>query len=119
LGRKMYIPDLLRDDFSAFVSSVISVANQAKLAINELDELLESGFKGKEVDIVTAIIQKLDSSERTADDNERNIRRKLLSIENDMPPLEAVFLYNIIEKVGDLANRAQRVGSRLQLLLAR
>ena len=119
LGRKMRIPALLKEDFSAFLSSAIHVAHQAQVAINELDELLESGFKGKEVDIVTDIIQQLDSREMTADDNERNIRHKLLTIENDMPPLEAIFLYNIIEKVGDLANRAQRVGSRLQLLLAR
>jgi uncharacterized protein len=119
LGRKMRVPDLLREDFSAFLASAIHVASQAQVAINELDELLESGFKGREVEIVTDIIQQLDSREMTADDNERNIRHKLLTIENDMRPLEAIFLYNIIEKIGDLANRAQRVGSRLQLLLAR
>lgn len=119
LGRKMRIPEVLEDDFASFVKSAINVALQAQVAINELDELLESGFKGKEIDIVSDLINQLDSRELAADDHERNIRHKLQSIENDMPPLEAIFLYKIIDKIGDLANRAQRVGSRLQLLLAR
>ena len=119
LGRKMQVPELIGDDFSRFLENAIKVAQQAQRAINELDELLESGFRGKEVDIVTEMIHQLDSREGTTDENERDIRQKLLTIENDMPPLQAIFLYKIIDKIGDLANRAQRVGSKLQLLLAR
>ena len=119
LGRKMRVPDPLRDDFREFLASAIKVAGQAQVAINELDELLESGFKGKEVEIIAGLLDKLDSREMKADDHERELRHKLLAIEEELPPLQAMFLYNIIEKIGDLANRAQRVGSRLQLLLAR
>jgi uncharacterized protein len=119
LGRKMLVPELIREDFTAFATSAVRVAEQAQVAIDELDELLESGFKGREIDIVKKIIEQLNSREVTADDNEREIRHKLLTIENDMPPVSAMFLYNIIDKIGELANRAQRVGSRLQLLLAR
>ncbi len=119
LGRKMQIPAVLKNEFASFLSGAVDVANQAQVAINELDELLETGFKGKEVDIINGFIQQLDRCEMKADGDEREIRHKLLAIENDMPPLEAVFLYNIIEKIGDLANRAQRIGSRLQLLLVR
>lgn len=118
-GRKMIIPAPLKAEFAAFVDSAIKVTQQAQTAINELDELLESGFRGKEIDIVAALIEQLDCREVDADRHEREIRNKLLTIETDMPPLEAMFLYNIIEKVGELADRAQRVGSRLQLLLAR
>ena len=119
LGRKMQVPEMLREDFAQFLNSAVHVANQAQTAIDELDELLESGFRGKQVDIISDLIQQLDSREVTADENERNIRHKLLTIEDDMPPVKAIFLYKIIDKIGDLANRAQRVGSRLQLLLAR
>jgi len=119
LGRRMCVPELIRLDFSAFLDSALKVAQQAKKAIDELDELLESGFKGKEIDIVTDLIHQLNDREHTADGNEREIREKLMSIENDIPPLEAMFLYNIIEKIGSLADCAQRVGSRLLLLLAR
>ena len=119
LGRQMEVPAAIRDDFTTFLTSAVTVVRQAQTAINELDELLESGFRGREIEIVSDLIQQLDSREGAADEHERNIRRRLLAIENDMPPLQAMFLYTIIDKVGDLANRAQRVGSRLQLLLAR
>ena len=113
------IPPPLKEDFKTFLHSAVHVVHQARKAINELDELLESGFRGKEVEIISDLIQQLDSREGTADEHERNFRAKLLSMENDMPPIEAIFLYKIIDQIGDLANRAQRIGSRLQLLLAR
>jgi uncharacterized protein Yka (UPF0111/DUF47 family) len=36
-----------------------------------------------------------------------------------MPPIDVIFLYKVIDTVGELANYAQRVGSRLELMLAR
>lgn len=119
LGRQMQIPEPLRDDFVEFVSSSQSAAKQALNAINELDELLESGFEGKEVSIINEIIDQLDSKESFSDKAERSIRKKLLEIEEAMPAIRAVFLYKIIEKIGDLSNRAQRVGGRMQIFMAR
>ncbi|MEY3016977.1 MAG: hypothetical protein RL336_112 [Pseudomonadota bacterium] len=119
LGRKMEIPALIREDFINFVESSLHVARNAHNAINELDDLLESGFRGKEISIITEILNQLDSKEGAADDAERAIRRKLLTIEEDIPAIKAMFLYKIIDKIGDLSNRAQRVGSRMQLFMAR
>jgi hypothetical protein len=119
LGRQMRVPETLQEDMSAFVDAAIQVTRQALKAINELDELLEAGFVGREVDFVEELIQQLDDKEKSADGLERDIRRKLFAIENELPPVEVMFLYNIIEKIGSLADRAQRVGGRLQLLVAR
>lgn len=119
LGRQMEVPAAIREDFINFVASSLHVAHLAHTAINELDELLESGFKGKEITIITEILDQLDSKEGLADDAERVIRRKLLAIEEEIPAIKAIFLYKIIDKIGDLSNRAQRVGSRMQLFMAR
>ncbi len=119
LGRQMQIPEPLQADFVEFVSSSQSVAQQALNAINELDELLESGFKGKEITIINEIIDQLDSKESYSDKAERSIRRKLLEIEETIPAIKAIFLYKIIDKIGDLSNRAQRVGGRMQIFMAR
>ncbi len=119
LGRQMEVPDSLREDMAAFIKAAIEVTEQALKAINELDELLEAGFIGREVDFVEELIQQLDAKEKVADRIERDIRHQLFAIEKDLPPVEVMFLYNIIEKIGSLADRAQRVGGRLQLLVAR
>ena len=89
------------------------------MAINELDELVETGFRGHEVKLVQKMIKKLDKVESETDTLEKKARHKLFAIEKDLPPVDVMFLYKIIELTGDVADRAQQVGSRLQLLLAR
>lgn len=119
LGRRMGIPEAVQEDMRQLVAAAIAVTRQALKIINELDELLEAGFAGREVDLVEELIRELDEEERKADKLERTLRHNLFAIEKDYHPLDMMFLYDIIEKVGGLANRARRVGGRLQTLVAR
>ena len=43
----------------------------------------------------------------------------VFEIENDLPPIEVMFIYQTIDWAGALADLAQRVGSRFELMLAR
>lgn len=119
LGRKMSIPEPLHQQMIDFVSSSIEAARQALKAINELDELLEVGFSGKEVDLVEKIIGELDQLEDKTDLLEQEIRLKLFGLEQGLPPIDMMFLYQVIDMIGELADLAEGVGGRLQLLLAR
>jgi len=119
IGRKAEIPEPIADHFIAFVQSAVDAANQAKTAINELDELVEAGFRGREVTVVQDMISRLDDLEHESDKLERKLRFALFSIENDYPPLNMMFLYRVIDWVGNLSDAARRVGSRLQMLLAK
>ena len=119
LGRKMQLPKALGDQMLAFVAAAITTVAQSLKAINELDELLETGFAGRELDIVETMISELDRLENQADEMEVEIRASLFALEADMPPVDVMFLYKVIDWVGDVADRAQKVGSRLELLLAR
>ena len=119
LGRHMELPEIIHEDYIRFVTRCVAACKQAKKAINELDELVETGFSGQEVQIVTDMITKLDDIESDTDNLQSAIRLKVFEIENDMPPIEAMFLYKIIEGTGEVADKSQGVGSRLQLMLAR
>ncbi|WP_323846648.1 TIGR00153 family protein [Microbulbifer magnicolonia] len=119
VGRKMEIPAPLQPLMKTFVDSAVATSEQALRAINELDELLESGFAGREVDIAQRMTEELDNLERKSDKLEVEIRAALFKIEKDLPPVDVIFLYRVIEWIGDLADRAHSVGNRLQLLLAR
>lgn len=119
IGRKMEIPAKLQALMKTFVDSAVATSAQALRAINELDELLESGFAGREVDIAKRMTEELDDLERKTDKLEVEVRAALFKIEKDLPPVDVMFLYRIIEWLGDLADRAHSVGNRLQLLLAR
>ena len=117
-GRKMKIPPSLEDTFNQFVQLAIDASIQANQAINELDELMESSFKGAEVQIVEDMITKLQRIESDSDAMQIVLRQKLFEIEATLPPVEVIFLYKIIELIGELADTAQRVGNRLELLMA-
>lgn len=119
LGRKMRIPASLQQLFIDFVQSGQRTAEQALTAINELDELLETGFSGRELTLVEDMIEKLDQYERQNDSLQVEIRSALFKLESEWPPVDVMFLYKVIDWIGDLADRAQAVGSRLHLLLAR
>lgn len=119
LGRHMTLPETVHEDYIRFVERCVAACKQARKAINEFDELVETGFSGQEIQIVTEMITKLDSIESDTDNLQADIRAQIFAIENDLPPVEVMFLYKVIEWTGDIADRAQNVGSRLQLMLAR
>jgi predicted phosphate transport protein (TIGR00153 family) len=119
VGRHMKLPESVHENYIRFVERCVAACKQARKAINEFDELVETGFSGREVEIVTEMITKLDSIESDTDNLQREIRAQLFEIENDLPPVEVMFLYKVIERTGDVADRAQAVGSRLMLMLAR
>jgi uncharacterized protein len=109
LGRKLAIPDPIQQEFTEYLKLCIDTTGFAAKAINELDELLETGFQGRE----------LDSTEDTTDVMQISLRHSLHGIEQDLNPVDVVFLYNVIDWVGDLADLAERVGDKLELMLAR
>ncbi|WP_330926843.1 TIGR00153 family protein [Candidatus Sororendozoicomonas aggregata] len=119
IGRKMWIPEKLRTSFMSYVRRSVATSAQALRAMGELDELLETGFSGREVSLVEQLIEELDRIESETDACQIKIRQCLFSLEKNLPPVDVMFLYKIIDWIGDLADRASRVGSHLQLLLAR
>ena len=118
-GRKMRFPETVQDDLRAYLVRSIDAAKQAGKAIRQLDELLESGFKGKEVTIAEEMITELDKIENDVDVLQIKMRRQLFELEEGLPAVDVIFFYKVIEWVGDLADLSQQVGSRLELLLAR
>jgi len=118
-GRRMQLPDVIQDDFLKYIARAVDAARQASTTVSELDELVETGFHGSEVALVEGMINELDRIEKDTDNMQIAIRAELYGVEKDLPPVDVMFLYEIINWVGELGDRAQRVGSRLQLLLAR
>jgi uncharacterized protein len=118
-GRRMTIPENIAEDFAEFVGRGVDACRQAHRIIDELDELVETGFSGAEVDRVQEMIKELDRIEKDTDVIQVRIRSKLFDMERDLPPVDVMFLYRIIDWTGDLGDRAQRVGSRLQVMLAK
>lgn len=119
LGRQMAIPQALQPLMRTYVQRSVDASAQALKAMNELDELLETGFAGREAVLVETLIEELGVIEHDTDRLQIEVRRTLFKLEKDLPPVDVMFLYQIIDWIGDVADRAQRVGNRLEQLLAR
>jgi uncharacterized protein len=119
IGREMTIPPQIQDIFLSYVSRNIDATAQAAKAINEFDELLETGFRGREVTLVEKMITELDAIEDDTDGMQIAVRLELKKLEDDLNPIDVMVTYRMIEWIGELADLAERVGSRLELMLAR
>ena len=119
ISRKMTVPEAIEPVFMPFLNRCLDASKQACKAINELDELLETGFRGSEVRIVEEMIMTLDVIEQDSDEKLADIRHRIFDLEKDLSAVDVIFLYKLVQWIGELADHAQTVGGRLQILIAR
>ena len=119
LGRKMRLPATLAQEYLRLLKRSVDASKQAQTIVNELDELVATGFQGKEADRVQAMIGKLQDIETDTDHLQIKLRASCFAIEKELLPVDVIFLYRIIDWTGDLADAAQSAGNRLQLMLAK
>ncbi len=119
INRKMTLPDEIFEDIKELTSVCIKTSAMALSAINELDELLETAFSSRERKVVNSIIKDINELESESDKIQHEIRAKLFPLESKLPPVDVMFYYRAVEWLGELADAAQKVGSRLEVLLAK
>ncbi len=115
--RGMTLPESLREPFFELVRRVLAACDQAERVINELDELLETGFAGREVGRVEEMISELNRIETDTDELAQRAIRQIFAMESELG-IGTVFWYQLVGWVADLADYAERVGNRLRLLIA-
>ena len=119
VGRKMSFPSEMLESVNEFARASISACKLALDAVGEFDDLIAAGFRGAEARRVEKMISDLDESETDSDDAQVLVRSRLHALERDLHPVDVIFLYRIIDRIGDLADNAQRVGHRLEMMLAK
>lgn len=117
-GRRMNPPAIIAAPFMDFLRCSLKAVAQAQKSVAELDELFETGFRGKEVELVINMTEELNRIESEADNLQVDLRAHLLQIEKELPPVDVMFLYKVLEWTGDLGDLAQLVGSRLHRMIA-
>lgn len=117
--RQMDIPEGMTEPLLAMVNRCVDTCQQAGKIIEELDELVEMGFRGREANQVEDMVAKLNLIEDETDEMGMQLSRTLFALEDNMKPVSVMFWYQLIQWIGDLADYAEKVGDRLRLLIAR
>ncbi len=119
MTRRMVFPKEFAEDFINLTGLCIKTSAAALVAINELDELLETAFSSRERKIVDQMIKKINELEHDTDIAQNEIREKLFALESSLAPVDVMFYYRAIEWLGETADAAQKVGSRFEVMLTK
>jgi predicted phosphate transport protein (TIGR00153 family) len=119
IERKMSIPEFLREPLIHLASRCIDTVEFSGKAISELDELLATGFRGREADSVDQMLKELNEIEDETDILGIALARALFDHEDELKPVSVMMWYQLIEWIGDLADYAEKVGDHLRLMIAK
>ncbi|QKS29963.1 MAG: hypothetical protein FAZ92_03742 [Accumulibacter sp.] len=117
--RRMEVPEGMAEPLTRFVARCVAACEQAHMIIEQLDELLETGFRGREVERVEAMIVELGHMETDTDLMGISLSRALFAQEASIKPVSVMFWYQLIQWLGNLADCAEKVGDRLRVMIAR
>ncbi len=117
--RRPKILEPIHEPLMVLTRRCLDACNQMARIMEELDELLETGFKGRESEMVVNMIDDLNKTETDTDRKAMEVLRELFAHEQEIDPVSLMIWHRLIRWVGDLANYSEKVGNRLRLLLAR
>jgi len=115
--RQMFLPAPLIEPIRALAIRVVAACEQGKKVVDELDELVETGFGEREIARVEEMITELGNIESDTDDLLDRAARTLFSMEEELG-VATVFWHQLVLWIADLADYSERVGNRLRLLIA-
>ena len=113
----MQLPSDLAEPVRALSLRVVAACDQAMKIIDHLDELVETGFGGREVTRVEEMIEELARIESETDALLDRACRTLFGMEDQLG-ISTVYWHQILLWIADVADYAERVGNRLRLLIA-
>ncbi|MGY6555587.1 MAG: TIGR00153 family protein [Wenzhouxiangella sp.] len=119
IGRRLRMPEGIQEGYLTLLQRSIDAVEQARRSVQELDDLFQTGFRGAGAEHVIAMTDELSDIEDDSDAIQIALRAQLFGIEAELDPVTVMFIYKIIDQTGELGNIAQRVGSRLHLMIAR
>ncbi len=119
VGRKLHFPEHASAQTIELVRATVETCHQALKVVNELDELVETGFRGHAVRVVESMLIELDKLESETDRIQVELRAALFEVEKDLYAVDVMFMYRIIESIAEIADDAERVGRRFQIMLSK
>ncbi len=119
IERDMTVPEGMAEPLRELVQRCVDTCNLATKIIEEMDELIEAGFSGREASRVFDMADQLNLIEDETDELGVKLTQVLFSKEDEMKPVSVMFWYQMIQWIGDLADYAEKVGDRMRLLIAR
>jgi len=119
LYRDMEVPDALKQVLDELLEGTMEISASTKDMVEQLDELLQVGFRGREHVKVSEMIAGVRRKEHNIDAIMHRVRRTLYEQEQHLDPVSVIFWYQLIDRLGDISDQAENVADRLLLFLSK
>ncbi|MCU7817639.1 MAG: TIGR00153 family protein, partial [gamma proteobacterium symbiont of Lucinoma myriamae] len=119
MERNMSVPEEMIEPLKALVQRCVDACLHSATIVDRIDELIETGFRGREASDVESMVEELINIEDETDQMGRDLVQLLFSKEDDMKPVSVMFWYQMIQWIGNLGDHAEDVGNQMRLLIAK
>ena len=116
LGRQLAFPSPLTEDLNEFVDVVVAVSRSVVKIIGATRELSRSAFGTRQTHAILDFVSQVEAGERRSDDMQAALRARVREHEVVLPPVDAMFLYQLLAAIGEIADNAEKVAHRAQII---
>ena len=113
------LPAELREDFRRLQKNVNATVHEYEKAVNNLKHVLETSFSEKERTETKNYIHNVHKLEHDSDIIERNLTKKIFSMEGELGPVDIWHLTRLVSILGDVANHAENAADRIRAMIAK
>ena len=117
--RHTKIPTELQSLFIKHITSVAETVIAMENAVENVKDLVESGFVKKEREETKGYIHKVHEAEYNADKQKYALTKKIYQLEEKLDPMDEYHLLKIADWVDDIADHAENVADWLRSMIAR
>ncbi len=116
--RPMELHPDLEEPLRLLVGRVMATVDKSLSIVRALEGVSRSSFSGPEAERIRGQLDELGRLEHEADKAQDMLAKALFAVEDEMKPVSVMMWGKIFNKVGDIANHAERTGNRLRLFFA-
>ncbi len=115
--KPLTIPEDLDELFHQFLAKNIDTYDKARLIIDELHDLLESSFGGKEAEKVRDMVDLVAYREHEVDLLQRKLMQQLIAAEDKMSYTTFFLWQRIFQTLADISNLSEKLAWRVRRTL--
>lgn len=115
--KRLAMLDILRNEFQKFLDKNVEAFRLVRDVVEQLDELLETGFGGAEAEKVKKMVMDVSYKEHEADLLQRSLLKLLYTQEEHMTVGTFYLWSQIIRQVAELSNLSERLANRVRVTL--
>lgn len=118
--KRTCLPENISGKLRELAKKVLDCVNAFQDIMGSMENLIESSFRGLERDRVKDMIKRVHLLEHEADILEFSISRDLFNIDHDkMDPISVVHMLKVVDRLGQVADKAENAADRIRAMMAK